>query len=333
MSGIASRQNEILSKLGFNSYGAREFLPGNLDNEIVVPDINQYFSDQSIPLSKVDFVIYDAVVDQTGRGTHLTIQDALNSGKKRIFVRAGTYAPFTIAAANTYEGFSIVGENKHQTIIKIPDNSVNNTRAISIPIGDAPALNIEIKNLMINGNYANQDSGYTQYGIAASNVVLLKIIDCRVDYVQGYGIYIQNSGFVNIENSSIGGNQGESLYLKNSSNFTISKNSLGGISGKNGIVLDDCFRMDILDCNISEIGTDIANTYSGIVLKNTSFKNKILGNRIVQGVFGSIKYGVREESTSDDYNIINNSILEGITTEAISTQGANTIIGAENLII
>ena len=53
MSGIASRQNEILSKLGFNSYGAREFLPGNLDNEIVVPDINQYFSDNLYHLVKL----------------------------------------------------------------------------------------------------------------------------------------------------------------------------------------------------------------------------------------------------------------------------------------
>ena len=115
MSGIASRQNEILSKLGFNSYGAREFLPGNLDNEIVVPDINQYFSDQSIPLSKVDFVIYDAVVDQTGRGTHLTIQDALNSGKKRIFVRAGTY--YLNSSISLSSNMLLVGEDKHNTII------------------------------------------------------------------------------------------------------------------------------------------------------------------------------------------------------------------------
>jgi len=141
MSGIASRQNEILSKLGFNSYGAREFLPGNLDNEIVVPDINQYFSDQSIPLSKVDFVIYDAVVDQTGRGTHLTIQDALNSGKKRIFVRAGTYI-LTSAITISTSDILITGESKYNTIINLNgDNELQSIGSNIYSTGTVTATN------------------------------------------------------------------------------------------------------------------------------------------------------------------------------------------------
>ena len=85
MSGIATRDNEILSRLGFNEFGDRSKFPVDLAQETGQADVNQQFPDKSIPLSKVDLVIYDAVVDRSGRGDFLTIQEAIDSGKRNIF--------------------------------------------------------------------------------------------------------------------------------------------------------------------------------------------------------------------------------------------------------
>ena len=113
MSGIATRENEILSKLGFNEYGARGEV--SLGNETPPTDVNQQFVDKSIPLSKVDTVVYDAVIDLTGRGDYLSIQEALDDGKRTIFVKKGTYnIKSTIKVPSDT---IIVGENSSKTII------------------------------------------------------------------------------------------------------------------------------------------------------------------------------------------------------------------------
>jgi hypothetical protein len=67
------------------------------------------------------------------------------------------------------------------------------------------------------------------------------------------------------------------------------------------------------------------NTYSEISLTGTSTKNIIADNNIYCSATNKAKYGIREDSSNDDYNNIHGNTVEGAATTNISTQGANTI--------
>jgi hypothetical protein len=146
MSSINSIQNEYLQRVGFSE---------NLQRPPVLPtqqlpssDMEGFFPDKSIPLDKLKFSIYDAVVDQQGFGTHLSIQDALSSGKKRIFVRSGTYVLDKDIVINS-SNVKIVGESREGSIITFPSSLVGSYSLLSIS-GDVS--DIEIANLQFDGD-------------------------------------------------------------------------------------------------------------------------------------------------------------------------------------
>ena len=281
MSGIASRQNEILSKLGFNSYGAREFLPGNLDNEIVVPDINQYFSDQSIPLSKVDFVIYDAVVDQTGRGTHLTIQDALNSGKKRIFVRAGTY---TLTADIVIPSDClIIGENKEDTIINCDSYSINikasgtdyTTGTLTLTNGDATVTGIGtswVGNIVAGESIYISGIGVFKIESVTDNTHLeLEFVYYGITITTSYSILelIKN---ITLENITIKGSAAGIIDLKDCINIKLQSLIIEGTDTSTAFGIQCNTRL--LQSKIDDIKIfNVSRGISGDILQNNEISN------------------------------------------------------------
>jgi len=67
--------------------------------------------------------LYDSVVDVNGGGDYVSVQEALAAGKKRIFLRSGTY--ILNSDINIGSDTFIVGEDKYNTIIDL-----NNTYQI-----------------------------------------------------------------------------------------------------------------------------------------------------------------------------------------------------------
>jgi hypothetical protein len=73
------------------------------------------------------------------------------------------------------------------------------------------------------------------------------------------------------------------------------------------------------------------DTYAFIMLgsnNNNSTYNTISNNIIKEtSNVGSndAKYGIREDSSSEDYNLIHGNIVQGAVTANISTQGSNTV--------
>ena len=124
MSSIASRENTIMSKAGFNEFNDRSPMLDNPSN-FGYPDIEGSFPDNSIPLSKLQYSQFDAVVDQNGGGTHLDIQSAIDdvneSGGGAIKINNGTYVltDDIIVPSN----ISLIGEDKYNPIIDCNSSS------------------------------------------------------------------------------------------------------------------------------------------------------------------------------------------------------------------
>lgn len=134
-------------------------------------------------------------------------------------------------------------------------------------------------------------------------------------------------------NSSFVGNTifdeiGDSAITVNGSRHTISSNSLHDID-KNGIKLRGALNCIISNNNIRNCSTDGDDTYTVIMMEDAygdySTYNVVSGNRISSNDANKHKYGIREDSSDDDYNLISNNICTDAATENISVQGENTL--------
>jgi hypothetical protein len=77
--------------------------------------------------------------------------------------------------------------------------------------------------------------------------------------------------------------------------------------------------------NITNIGQATNNTYSAILLSDSSSDNNtIIGNVIRSTATNKHKYGIREDNSGCDKNIIAGNNVRNAVTANISTQGANT---------
>ncbi len=99
-----------------------------------IGDANYYLNwtgtDLLVKARYSNLMLYEAVVDAAGYGDYTDIQSAITAGKKRIFVRAGTY---TLSADIELVSDTIIqGENKYTTIINL-----NGDRQIKA-VGDTP---------------------------------------------------------------------------------------------------------------------------------------------------------------------------------------------------
>jgi len=92
-----------------------------------------------------------------------------------------------------------------------------------------------------------------------------------------------------------------------------------------GIYMVRALRTVIHACIIMNNGTLANNTYDGINLFLGSKYNLVNACHIYSEVTPYHRYGYRESSTSDDYNIITSNIIEGSATANLSIQGPNTI--------
>lgn len=105
----------------------------------------------------------------------------------------------------------------------------------------------------------------------------------------------------------------------------VCNNRLDSLTG-HGISLDGSTKCIVSNNFLYEIGAGTNDTYSGIILQNNSSNNIISNNYIREGSAGNkLKYGIREESSSDGPNIIIGNIVDSnVVTSEISTQNVST---------
>jgi hypothetical protein len=279
-----------------------------------------------------NLALYDAVVDWEGHGDFVDIQSAIDAGKTRLFVRAGTYYISTpIIPSNT---MSIIGENQNDTILIYSEGSVAGQNIIQtskkITIKN---LNLEGNSVALNGIYVSTAGG----GITAEDCTFSTFTNAGISFeanTQVEWVLIKNSYFVfskyaiigkYIDHISIINNTIDNIgtttliYLKNVSNCVIDGNMLGrpdvgGICDNGVIILKD----------------DVAP------LKNI-FNVKITNNIFADFNYNAIKLGYvapRGEDTDSDINknLIDSNIIGTTGLESIYINRGEFNIISNNII-
>ena len=290
MAGISNYENEILSSLGFNTNGVRgSIIPA--PDSFSYPDVESSFPDNSIPLSKLQFLIYDAVIDQQGNGTHLTIRDALNSGKKRIFVRAGVYV--LTADINLSSDVTIVGESKDTTIINCGSHTIN----IKDTSGSYSTGIVQLT----NGDATVVGSGTSWSGNISAGDYL---------YIAGYGVYkiasVTDDTHLELEYTYYGGNISSGYIIKSFiKNVNISNLYLKG----SGSVFD---FQDCINSSLNSLIIEGANASTAYGITSTT---RLLKSTINDIKIFNVKRGLNLAVIQNSY--INNIEIYGASENGV----------------
>jgi len=144
-------------------------------------------------------------------GDYTSIQDALDDGKKRIYVKAGVY---TISSTILIESSDVVieGEGWNSTQILLDPLISANTDLFQFGDGMTEYKNLILRKLHINGNKDNVGA-FTSWGIfLTANTGRVQISDCQIEQCKTGAIKITYSGAHNIFNNRIGNQDGATSY-------------------------------------------------------------------------------------------------------------------------
>ena len=236
---------------------------------------------------------FEAIVDVNGHGDYADIQSALDAGKKRIFVRGGTYT-ITSTIQISSSDILIQGEGSNNTILKL-DNGANCDIIKVLPNGN-PLNNITIKDIQIDGNKANNTSGNGIVFAGGSGIEISRSIisgcyihDTYLDglnlsyFIKGNigeniitncnnGIYIYQSQKSILSLNQLDSNS-RGIYLSNSSDNVISNNQTS-YAGSDGIYITASTNNLVLG------NESFSSSQNGIYIASSSIKNVIIGNRL-----------------------------------------------------
>lgn len=324
--------------------------------------------DSSAVPSSIDYqlthkpITFSKVVAPSGTTTHadyycdgtnddVQIQAAIDAvgaaGGGTVFLRAGTYVigtPIDLDSDHTI----IFGESMTSTVIKAKDSMTAEVDLISIA-----SIGAGVERLTVDGNKANNAGEFSGIGFYSNGEnyarnVLIKDMSATSwgaiyisnAYVHIHGCYIQDCEGIGIESDSVTtisncfiiGNSLDGIYLD--AGGTVIGCNISG-NGHHGINITTGSRAIVSNNRIyATAGSSYPaadNTYSGIYLASTATRNVISNNIIKGDGTNDYQYGIREASSSDDYNVITNNIVTDCQTGQISTQGSNTITTGGNI--
>jgi len=193
--------------------------------------------------------VAECVVAPEG-GDYTTIQDALNAGKKRIYIKAGTYIIPSPGISLTSDNIELYGEDKESVILKAQGGTDQDFYVLNI---SAAVKGIVLKSLTIDANKDEQSGEEPSVGgiLISGAVTDLLITDCKIlNTASASGIYIASSGANNVKiinnffdgitsYSGISNSASENLFTDN-----IFQNSYGGITslGNDNIISNNLVK-------------------------------------------------------------------------------------------
>lgn len=289
--------------------------------KLYIGDSNYYLnlngSDFTLKAKNSNLMLYEAVVDAAGYGDYTNIQDALDAGKTKIYVRAGTYE-ISSAINSTSSNIKIIGESKMNTTIRLSNGSDCNM----IDFGTAPTTptSVEIRNFTFNGNSSNQTS--TSHGINLINCSDFLIQDCYLNDIRDASIITSGTSSLNRIYNNYITNCTQGIYcLDSQGRHLIYGNII--TSCDYGILLDDSpFN------NISASNYFSENGYA-VFIEGTSQKNIINSNLIFSSTNQQIWAGT--DSGYDDVAVITSNIIYNGSSSGIgSTSNNNRLVISNN---
>jgi len=269
--------------------------------------------------------------------------DALDGMGGIVFLKRGTYDLAASIELDNYmslrgEGGGPVGAFRFGTVLRVADG------ANITPVTADTKYNLEIRDLMIDGNKANQTAeadGIYFYRVTCGNVVNVKVHDVLGEgIVLYYYNYYNTLRLVHVWDCTSNGircttnpdlievdgcrvtNCLNALWLAGNPLLAVRGCYLSG-SEEHGIMSDGGANR-IVNNTLVNIGKKADNTYNAINIVDTV--DAIATNNVIKNpdIAERMMYGIREAGTSD-YNIIANNIVKDWATAAITTVGVNTI--------
>ncbi len=252
------------------------------------------------------------VVVATSDGDYADLQSALDAGKTRIFIKAGTYetaTTITITANNVL----IRGEDRMSTIIKLANDS-------DVNVMDVEGNGIDIKGIQIDGNKANQTLLKEGIYITGDNCSVEK---CYVKDVKLRGI--MSNGDYNIISNNIVSSCSDGISISNAQYNIVATNSIQGstlgaikvLKSHNVIVGNICIGGNDYGIHLYGYYVNVHNTVIGNICKDNDI-----------GIFLEKGGG----SYSPMYNTISNNICESNTLYGIQLDEANYNIVSNNVV-
>ena len=184
---------------------------------------------------------------------------------------------------------------------------------------------------LIDSNVTNNYFSATP-GTITQKVIDILAIGCKIDNnnfsASPAGIIINiasNSSATTINSNNFSSVPTTCIKITGSESISINDNILLG-SDRDSIIVDSSKYIKIDDNTILSPSQTTNDAYSGIELTNTSTFNTVSDNTIISLAANKMKYGVREGSSNDDNNIIDNNTVSGAVTANISIQGASTTL-------
>lgn len=209
--GLTSKLRSVTSLSESNNFNLKEYIDDRVE-DLVRPGGIKYYQ---TGLGRA----YIAVVSSSGAG-YQNIQDAINAasnaGGGKILIESGTYnIPSTIKI--TGDNIQVVGENKINTVIKVPDNT-NVGTVISVESND-----FNLSSLTIDGNKNNQTDSQVLISGTTSGKLRMIISDVILQNQKGESgkaaivdklkqTIIKDCRFENCDGIAISAQSTESLY-------------------------------------------------------------------------------------------------------------------------
>lgn len=203
-----------------------------------------------------------------------------------------------------------------QTMNKIYDNYIhdNETAGINYDVGIGEVFSNRI---ILNG----------AYGINLSTNQV-RIYDNEISSNTLSGILVNAAQDVHITGNHITLNTVSGILFSNGPEWVSVIGNIIMSNGKDQIDLGGagafyCIVNDnVIDCRA---GLDADNTWSGILIRGSSSQIVVKGNVVYgNGATNDLKYGIREATNGDDFNIIVGNVATGCDTANISSLGVNS---------
>jgi parallel beta-helix repeat protein len=213
------------------------------------------------------------------------------------------------ASNNGYAGIRL--QNSDWNILNNID--ANNNGYYGLWIGTAANDN-HISNIIANSNnYA---------GLIIQTSEFNQVSNVNADGNVGYGVQL-SGGYYNVLSNIQAKDNGEDGIYLGSAQYSILTSLNIFRNAKNGTQINAGGR-NIVSGIFKDNSKDANDTYSEILLTNTTTYNTIAKCNINCTDTNKAAYGIREAAAADDYNLIHGNIVAGAVTANISTQGANT---------
>ncbi|MNW34043.1 Pectate lyase superfamily protein [compost metagenome] len=324
--------NPILKQLLDNGVTLASVLDESLGRAATVVVAASNSSDKT--KSSADYVC-------TGTDDQITINNAISElpveGGKVLLMEGAYTVSNGIMQPNgvTLEGMGM------STIIRLRDLQSTNVSIIQNADTLNGNINIEVRNLLIDGNKANAISG-VMYGVYYAFVSFGKIENVRVLNMRSSGIHITNNSSDNIVIGNyckankdsgilISSNSGNNTFMSNNCRDN-SSNGIFNNSSDNTIIGNTCSGnstgISNSGSNNTIIGNNCSNNFgAGISISNGSYNN--VQNNTVRKGSESPTYGIRVNAGSTKNLVTNNDLYESGAT-AFSDAGTGTITTAGN---